>query len=487
MKGIQRFRTVHPTPCTILSTISRPVLARLVMPLLIGFSLVLAGCGREATPVPTHAPKPAAILPTRLTATQRAAIFDTVWQTVNDQYFDPTFGGKDWQAIGEEYRQKLATVQDDHTFWFQVLNPMLFELGVSHIGALPPELADELDHMTFATGSLGMDVRLLDGQAVVTQVLAGSPAGKAGLRPGLVITTVDGWALSDLAAQSMHTPPDNERNRRGDAAQGMRSLLYGETGTEVVVEYLDASDRPQRASLQFAPRSGSACAQLDPLLPPACAEIEVKRLADGTGYLRFSGFLEAAMDGVLQAIDDLHDAPALIIDLRGNPGGQFFVCKAIASQLVGEPKLFMRYQHRDGLEEAYLDPVPDPYKGKVVILVDELSASSSEEFAGSLQALGRATIVGSQTPGRCLVMNIAPLPNGAMLVYPYGQSQTPDGRVLEDNGVVPDIEVALDRTLLLEGRDSQLEAALNYLEQEPMACQTVLSSRTPSAVALSAG
>ena len=99
----------------------------------------------------------------------------------------------------------------------------------------------------------------------------------------------------------------------------------------------------------------------------------------------------------------------------------------------------------------------------MVILVDELSASSSEEFAGSLQALGRATIVGSQTPGRCLVMNIVPLPNGALLVYPYGQSQTPDGRVLEDNGVVPDVEVALDRKLLLEGRDSQLEAALNYL------------------------
>jgi carboxyl-terminal processing protease len=167
---------------------------------------------------------------------------------------------------------------------------------------------------------------------------------------------------------------------------------------------------------------------------------------------------------VLQAIDDLRDAPALIIDLRGNPGGQFPVRKAIASQLVGEPKLFMRYQHRDGLEEAYLDPVPDPYHGKVVILVDELSASSSEEFAGSLQALGRAAIIGSQTPGRCLVMNVAPLPNGALLVYPYGQSQTPDGRVLEDNGVVPDVEVALDRQQLLQGIDAQLQAALSYVE-----------------------
>jgi carboxyl-terminal processing protease len=153
----------------------------------------------------------------------------------------------------------------------------------------------------------------------------------------------------------------------------------------------------------------------------------------------------------------------LIIDLRGNPGGLFPVRKAIASHLVGTPELFIRYQHRDGLEEAYLDPVPAAYTGQVVILVDELSASSSEEFAGSLQALGRATIIGSQTPGRCLTANIVPLPKGAILVYPFGQSQTSDGRVLEDNGVIPDIAVALDRQQLLRGIDAQLDAAIQYL------------------------
>ena len=221
--------------------------------------------------------------------------------------------------------------------------------------------------------------------------------------------------------------------------------------------------RSRRVTLVFAPRSGSACAQFDPSLPPACADLEARRLPGGIGYVRFSGFLTPVLDGVLKAIDDLHDAPALIIDLRGNPGGLFPVRTAIASQLVGEAKLFMRYQTRDRLEEAYLDPVPDAYPGEVVILVDELSASSSEEFAGSLQALGRATIVGSQTPGRCLVMNVEPLPNDAILTYPFGQSQTPDGRVLEDNGVVPDIAVALDRQQLFQGIDAQLQAALEYL------------------------
>ena len=73
--------------------------------------------------------------------------------------------------------------------------------------------------------------------------------------------------------------------------------------------------------------------------------------------------------------------------------------------------------------------------------------------------------MGSQTPGICLVMNIKKLPNGTILAYPIAEGQTADGRVLENNGVVPDIEVALDRAQLLQGRDTQLEAAIHYLEQ----------------------
>jgi carboxyl-terminal processing protease len=415
------------------------------------------------TPTPTRTPHPTATFKSRLTPAERLAIFNAVWQTINDEYYDPTFGGKDWQAIGDVYRQRLEKIEDDTAFWIQLLNPMLFELGVSHLVALPPSMANELDRMTFATGSLGMDVRLLDGSAVVTQVVEGSPADQAGLRPGFVITSLDGWTLEDLTATSLQTPPYNERHRQGIAIQGMRGMLYGETGKAVVVEYLDEMDRPQSATLQFAARIGSSCDQLDPAMPPACGEIEVRHLANDIGYIRFSGFLSSVQDDVLQAIKDFHDAPALIIDLRGNPGGQFFVRKAFGSQLVGTRELFIRYQYRDHLEEAYLDPVINAYPGKVVILVDEHSMSSSEEFSGSLQALDRATIVGSQTPGVCLVMNIKTLPNGTILAYPIAEGQTPDGRVLENNGVVPDIEVVLDRANLLQGRDTQLEAALNYL------------------------
>ncbi len=468
MKGSLRWSLVPARPCAsqLQSSMARRIQRRLL--LLIASGLAVVSCARQATPAPdpTRTPHPPLVIETRLTAAERRAIFETVWQTMNDEYFDPTFGGLDWQAIGEEYRLRLATVEDDDTFWRQVVNPMLWELGVSHMAALPPELAILIDPMTFATGSLGMDVRLLDGVAVVTQVVDGSPADEAGLRLGFLITSVDGWTLEDIAANSMPSPPYNGRHERVAAVQELRSLLYGEAGREVVVEYLDANDRPQRGTLRYTERRGSACAELDPSTPPACGEIEVRRLANGIGYIRFSGFLGAVLDGVLVAIDELRDAPGLIIDIRGNPGGQFFVRTTIASHLVGAPELWMRYQYRDHLEEVYLDPDPDAYRGEVVILVDELSASSSEEFSGSLQALGRATIVGSQTPGMCLTANMVPLPNGALLVYPFSQPQTSAGRVLENNGVVPDIAVTLERQQLLLGIDAQLEAALAFLAQQ---------------------
>lgn len=465
MNTIQRFAARRPIPFVIVAT------------LMLASVLALGSCadGAPPTPTPTAVPTPtpaptptAAPTPTqaiadRLSAAERAEIFEAVWQTVHDNYFDPTFGGQDWQAIGDAYRQKLATVQDDRAFWVDVLNPMLFELGVSHVGALPPELSSQMDPMTFSAGTLGMDVRSLDGQVVITEVTEGFPAAQAGLKPGLVITALGGRTPEQIAAEALQPPPDNERNRRANLVQTLRTLLYGEPGDEIEIRYLDENGQTQDATLRYAERSASTCAQFDPNLPTACTEFAMRRLAGGVGYVRFSAFLPTALDDVLQAIEELHDAPALLIDLRGNPGGVFPVRKAIASQLVGERTLFMRYQLRDEMEEAYLDFVADPYPGLVVILVDELSASSSEEFAGSLKALGRATIVGSQTPGRCLVANLTQLPGGGVLSYPYGQSQTPDGRVLESNGVVPDVEVGLDRDLLLQGIDSQLEAAIEYV------------------------
>jgi C-terminal processing protease CtpA/Prc len=75
-------------------------------------------------------------------------------------------------------------------------------------------------------------------------------------------------------------------------------------------------------------------------------------------------------------------------------------------------------------------------------------------------------IVGERSPGIVVVGELTQLPNGATFMYPIERSMTPDGSVLEGNGVAPDIEVAVDRSLLLQGIDAQLEAAVRHIEDE---------------------
>jgi carboxyl-terminal processing protease len=411
-------------------------------------------------PAPTIVPTPTpSVEPTPTPAFQPdMAIFETVWQTVRDGFYDPDMNGVDWQAMHDLYKPQVSAAEDEETYYL-LLNEMLFELGVSHIGLLPPGMADELDPILFPPGSLGFDVRLLEEQMVVTAVQPDSPAAAQGLQPGYVINTINGLTANELAQEGLQIPALNERHRQGMITQAVRAKLFGELGEQVTISYLNGSDQAEEVVLTYAPRLAKQTA-VTPDLPPAFVEFEAYRLEPEIGYMRFSGFLIGVDEDAAAAIDEMADTRALIIDLRGNPGGVFPVRKAMVEKLVGERVLFWQYRQRDQVETVHLAAMPTAYQGNVVILIDELSASSSEEFAGGLQAIGRAMIVGNRSPGSCLTANIVPLENGAILLYPFGQSQTVDGYVLENNGVVPDVSVYLDRASLLAGRDVQLEAAL---------------------------
>ncbi|HUT19558.1 MAG TPA: PDZ domain-containing protein, partial [Anaerolineae bacterium] len=133
--------------------------------------------------------------------------FETVWGTVNEEYYDSTFGGLDWQEVHDRYQPQIAAAEDDGTF-YDLLNQMLHELGVSHIGALPFELVLErwLSPHDFGQGSIGVDVRWLEDEVVVTSVAPGSPAGHAGLRPGFVIRSIDGVPVDRIAEDTRLVP-----------------------------------------------------------------------------------------------------------------------------------------------------------------------------------------------------------------------------------------------------------------------------------------
>ena len=162
----------------------------------------------------------------------------------------------------------------------------------------------------------------------------------------------------------------------------------------------------------------------------------------------------------------MRDAPGLIIDLRGNPGGMRDAAIAGAEQLVGERIKCSTLRRRDGNRDIVLDATYNSYKGPVVVLIDVMSKSSSEFFAACTQSIGRSVVMGDRSPGSVGPAETMLLPNGATFIYPTAQEATLDGAILEDHGVIPDIEVTLDRTLLSQRIDSQLEAAIGYIKQE---------------------
>jgi C-terminal processing protease CtpA/Prc len=137
-----------------------------------------------------------------------------------------------------------------------------------------------------------------------------------------------------------------------------------------------------------------------------------------------------------------------------------------AAQLVSERSHCSTLRRRDGNRDIVLDPAYDSYQGPVVVLIDVMSKSSSEFFAACTQAIDRSVVIGERSPGSVGPAEIMPLPNGATCIYPVAQETALDGTILEDHGVIPDIQVALDRALLSQGIDSQLEAAISHIQQQ---------------------
>jgi carboxyl-terminal processing protease len=434
--------------------------------------MLLAGCRPRATvlaatptalPTATPTVTPTATL-SAANSEEYLAVFDTVWQTVNDTYFDPDFGSVDWLGERDRYEPLVAAAENDQEF-YRLLNQMLWELNVSHIAARPGEVWKSVEPLIWLEGKTGLDVRLLEGQAVVTRVDSGSPAEEAGLRPGFVLESVDGMSVEQIIvdAKTQLAPPYNESGRIDTLTRALLSRIYGPTDTCVTIAWLDEGNEKHEACVLRLSRGRPSPLGGVPL-PSSYLEFEARRLEEEIGYIRFNAFHPDLTPEMVAAVQSMQDAPGIIIDLRGNPGGSIPPGETLLGQFIEEQTRVATLKTRQGARDWIIQPADEPYEGAVFILIDPLSFSQSEWFASSMQAIGRAVIVGVRSPGGVTGANLARLPNGALLMYPVVQVITPAGVTLEGQGVIPDLEVGLDRDLLLQRIDSQLAAAIAYIE-----------------------
>lgn len=395
----------------------------------------------------------------------RVQTFETVWRIVDEKFYDPTFNGVDWKAVHDRYAPLVAATKSDDEL-YPLLNRMLGELKASHFSIRPPEAAAEaqLDPGDASWGGdAGMTVRVVEGKPTVTAVEHDGPAETAGIRPGYVITKIGTRDLAEVRARA-EAQGDTPVRKSFYFRRAMQALLTGMPGSRVDVGYLDGGDAPGTAALVRAEAKGKPMRFGQ--LPTVLARVEARRIAGGVGYLSFNIFLPDLMDQLRDAVASFADAPAVIVDLRNNPGGVGLMAPALASLFLEGASSLGTMKLRNGemrfvtYKQGYL------YGKPLLILVDEGSASTSEIFAGALQESGRATVVGQPTLGAVLPSLIEKLPNGAVLQYAVADFRTPKGVLLEGRGVLPDLNVTLTRAGLLAGHDATLDAALSLLAEK---------------------
>ncbi len=416
---------------------------------------------QHAQSVQTSSAMVAVPAPLTISAELRQQTFDLVWRTVNEKHFDPTFGGVNWEQVRVRYAPLVAAAKSDAEFYAS-LQQMLNELRQSHFAIIPPEAVFDEDHQA-AAGEIGVEVKLLGAQAFINRVKPDSAAARAGLRPGFALQQIGDTPVAQLI-QKLSKSPESASIKRLRTERLILGRLNGEPGSSVNVSYLGERNRPRAANLtrdrvngEYSPAFGN--------FPPQRMEFEAKRLPSGHAYIRFNIWVTPLMQKIRAAIRELEDAPGLIFDLRGNPGGIGGMASGLGGHLFAKETSLGKMQMRSGYTNFAIFPQALLYSGPVAILLDGASASTSEVFAGGMQELGRAVIVGEPSVGAALPSVFQKLPTGAVFQYAIGDFKTPKGTLIEGRGVLPDVESKLTRAALLAGRDLPLAAAVVALQK----------------------
>jgi Tol biopolymer transport system component len=371
------------------------------------------------------------------------AVFDEANQVIYDNFYDKTFRGKDWKAIERHYREEIPsiTVRTDFDY---LMTELLGELNSSHTGYSDPAGAATPAR---PTGYLGIyDDESYDGPGVkVGKVLARSPASKAEsqLKAGDYILAVDGNTVS--------------------AGNAMDIALTDKVGKIVS---LTVNDKPTR--------DGARVVKIKPIASAAWSNLRyeewidqrraiVDKVSNGRfGYLHVPDMGDDArnrFERELLSIGERKDG--MVLDFRGNNGGD---THDSLLRILARNKVYFTMAPRTET------PFPQPehaYTKPIILVTDEFDLSDAEVFANGFRELGLGKIVGNRTMGWIIFTSGDSLVDGSFIRRPTIGCYTLDGRDMELWGVPPDVLVINTSADFIQGKDAQLEKAVEELLKDP--------------------
>jgi len=356
----------------------------------------------------------------------------------------------------ERVRQEYVEPVEDSDLIESAVRGMVTDLD-PHSQFLDSDEYEEVQISTSGNYSgVGLEVHLDEGTVRVVAAIEGTPAEQAGLRSGDVIVSIDDTILDE--------------SNFDEAVNHLR----GQAGTQVKIA-VQREDEAEPVSYTVTRNN------------VLVKSVRYELLAPDYGYIRISHFSETTWKDTRKAVQKLHQQSrdrmrGLVLDLRDNPGGVLDAAVDVsdgfldsglivsASGRVADANFSHQAREGDILDGA-----------RIVILVNEGSASAAEIVAGALQDNDRATIAGVRTFGKGSVQTVMPLSNGRAIKLTTSLYYTPSGVSIHGQGITPDVELVPDPTLdllagvsshetdagaaLLQG-DSQLRAALELVQEE---------------------
>lgn len=392
------------------------------------------------------------------------ALFDAVWRRVLEQHFDPTLGCVDWSAHRVGYGRAVAQAQTASEAYEQI-DALLAQLGHSHVELFPP--GDAAGHDRIGPASPPVGLRWIDDALVVVNHDATDGGPK--LR-GATVTAIEGEPVTSWV-EPLRGRTEASRLRAAIARRATAKLSCGADGQPRSITFEPRSATPE------APRTATLICRTPPGPRVTLGNLRNlptrvdhhSRQGGAVGVLAFNVWMLPMLERVRAAMAELRAGgmKALVIDLRGNPGGVGAMVVPVARLLLSEPADLGTMRFRDFEQKLAVTPATDeapPFDGPVFVLIDERTASTSEIFVRAMRDLGRIEVVGGQpSAGAALPSVIEQLPGGALLQLVVADYRSPSGARVEGQGIEPDHRV--------------IETAAGYAEGDPVMAEAVRLAR----------
>lgn len=394
-----------------------------------------------ATPSPSHTPQS-----TPLSIDVQLGIFEELWSTINEGYLYPDFNGQDWDAVYDEFRQRVQSGLSSEDF-YAAMAEMVERLGDDHSVYLnPAETAQEDAEYAGNVNYVGIGVLVSAiperGRALILVVFPGSPAAQAGLQARDSIISVDGEAILDEYGY-------------------LKDIVRGPEGSLVILLVESPGSTPRQVSILRRPISGGVPVHHTVLSSPDGHRI---------GYIFLVTFSDSTIDEqvgeALRAMSSAEPLDGLIIDNRENSGGADTVMRPILGYFTsGEVGHFISRDEQRPLE-IRIEEVNNSASLPLVVLVGKNTISYGEIFAGILKDTGRAYLIGETSEGNVETLWGYDFEDGSRTWIAH-ESFRPAKHPEEDweeTGVIPHLEVvAFIGDYSLED-DPAVMAALAYLD-----------------------